>query len=500
MAPTPLETFAQERIMMFLGLPPADAMGMVSNLMTLQREEASDLLTGVLGDDPDVKDFVAEFLRRRYPAAGRAPAGNGNQSGRNAGGGRASGSGAGSASSSPKSTAKAPQWKDERNVYMKPAVEESYYVAGKKKAPTEAKGALQMPATPPAQQHDPVPELAKIPLQPVDKDKRKVAKKERQATKKSGLGTVADIDNAVKVGNMAGLNGRLYCECLAIQQINLIQGNKRKAAVKEAIIELSSKSAPKPVDAYAGSRYGQAAGAQPRSVAAAVGAPGKINENAYPTLLSDRDKATLERAQAQKERLLEYQRNSTARTRVHDTASDFDLRNDAANKWLTGEERAHALKMAQEQERMQEEQRKRRVISLDLVNRKVVAVNPKDAEPMPVLKQPVPEWGSGGGADERGVNMSAGSSSSGMERPEPTAGSTGLFHNPTLRVAPKFVAGKSAAAEAKPKKLTLRMKKQLARVEAESPKNAVEEVPKVEDGLTAKERRAAKRETKQRFV
>jgi hypothetical protein len=65
-------------------------------------------------------------------------------------------------------------------------------------------------------------------------------------------------------------------------------------------------------------RYGLKAGAQPQvSVAAHVATPGGKNEVSFPTLLSEKDMEALRKAEAQKEKLLEYQRNSVARTKVH---------------------------------------------------------------------------------------------------------------------------------------------------------------------------------------
>lgn len=118
------------------------------------------------------------------------------------------------------------------------------------------------------------------------------------------------------------------------------------------------------------------------------------------------------RAEEQKEKLLEFQRNSAQRTKVHgrlpyypltlldapfydpgsshrfpnllpDIASDFDYTSEIANKWLTPEERALAMKKEQELRRQEEERKRRRVISIDLVNRKVV-----DATPAPKYKNP----------------------------------------------------------------------------------------------------------------
>jgi carbonic anhydrase len=83
-------------------------------------------------------------------------------------------------------------------------------------------------------------------------------------------------------------------------------------------------------------------------------------------------------AQKRIDTLLEYDRNSTARTHVNDTASDFDFGSDEFNKWLTPEQRALAVKARKEKEAKEEEQKRNRVITIDIVNRSVILERPKE--------------------------------------------------------------------------------------------------------------------------
>ncbi|KAJ3019123.1 hypothetical protein HKX48_002367 [Thoreauomyces humboldtii] len=254
-----------------------------------------------------------------------------------------------------------------------------------------------------------------------------------------------DIDGMVKVGNApAGFGGRVACECLAAvhglvtnclhcgrivcrlegegpcatcgtpvhsarQQITLVQTRKREAAAK-----------PKPKDGYVGSRYGRAAGAQIplASASAAAAASATVDSTLFPTLMSEADRAALNKAEAQRERLLDYQRNSTARTRVHDQASDFSYEDDAANKWLSAEDRALALRKAQEERKWAEDQKRRRVISIDLVNKRVTSA----VEQNPFAKAGTP-----------GTRVEPVSEEAPID-----AGSTGQFRNPTIRIAPIY--------------------------------------------------------------
>lgn len=68
-----------------------------------------------------------------------------------------------------------------------------------------------------------------------------------------------------------------------------------------------------------------------------------------------------------KETLLDYDRNSTARTRVYDVASDFDA--GQFDRWKSKEERESIRNSIIRRETEEEEEKKRRVITLDLENK-----------------------------------------------------------------------------------------------------------------------------------
>ncbi|KAJ3386270.1 hypothetical protein HDU92_002621 [Lobulomyces angularis] len=86
---------------------------------------------------------------------------------------------------------------------------------------------------------------------------------------------------------------------------------------------------------------------------------------------------SLIKAQKNAEKLLDFDKNSVARTKVHDSASDFDYKSQIGDKWLTFEERALALKKSKELERLEEENKRRRVISIDLKSKTISDVTPK---------------------------------------------------------------------------------------------------------------------------
>ncbi|KAJ3104448.1 hypothetical protein HDU97_009233 [Phlyctochytrium planicorne] len=505
------EKWAAQRLASMMQLPEDDAKQMVAYMMTLPKAEVMDYLMGFLGDSNDAIDFATQFISKRFPSdqAKASPGRGKNQSQ--------------SKSQSPGQSPK--QWKDDRRVQPKKGEMEDFISLGKKKPAPK-------PTPDPTVQSN-APMAAENNVEDaVDKEKRKALKRERQVAKKAAATVSAEaIDGNVKVGKVVGLNGRLYCECLAakhglltncltcgkivcnlegpgpcpscgtlvesaLQQLDIIQAFNRSTRVKEVMKGLSP---PKTKDSYTGSRYGQKAGAQPPSAARALGTPGKIATDSYPELLSERDREALEKAQQQKERLLEYQRNSAVRTRVHDTASDFDVGSDASNIWLTSEERAVALKQAQESRKKDEEQKKRRIITLDLGKKKVYSVDASEYVPPPIEKKVIPDF-----------FPSDTTSSSAQEKAnlEPVeAGSTGLFRNPHLHFVPKFVAvdlEKVDAESASSAQLTLKMKRAAAATAAAQaqmctvdPKDAKQK-EESDDGLNSRARRAAKREGKSR--
>ncbi|KAH6578442.1 hypothetical protein BASA61_000200 [Batrachochytrium salamandrivorans] len=145
----------------------------------------------------------------------------------------------------------------------------------------------------------------------------------------------------------------------------------------------------------------------------------------------------LHEAQMRIDRLLKFDSNSESRTKVHDTASDFDLSSDVNNKWLTPEERGLALKREQEIQRVQEEQRRRRVMTIDIVNRQVILEKEPDARSIGLSNI------------AKSVETSTASSKmSNIESSGPDAephavigSSSGVFHNPNLRAPPpRFLA------------------------------------------------------------
>ncbi|KAJ3009908.1 UNVERIFIED_CONTAM: Activating signal cointegrator 1 [Siphonaria sp. JEL0065] len=432
-----------------LGLPvpspgnPSDISPLVDEVLALPIDQALDQLRNLLGSD--ASDFLSEFEQRRKPTA-----------------------------ASVNKQQNSPKFKDQTRVYRKKDNEESYLISSK----------LDKKKQPPP---TPVQDPKVITVVPPDS----AAKKQKQSSKKTYVVTTVDsIQAQGRVGNLVGLNGRPICECLAakhglltncltcgkiicqlegpgpcpscgslvestIQQVTLIQTKQSYHHSVTVPNQHQQQQQPgkssKKQQQHVVNRYGQVAGAFATTAITNPGGP-RENETLFPTLASEKDLEALRKAEEQRERLLDYQRNSTARTRVFDTASDFDFQSDVQNKWLTAEERAIALKNMKEQERLEQERKKSRVISIDLQNRRVVHESAGGAFAGEDRRQLSYEAAKAVHAQSQvytNENVSTSSSSTENRRNTTEPGSTGLFQNPTLRIAPKYVVPTPAAVTQK---------------------------------------------------
>lgn len=133
---------------------------------------------------------------------------------------------------------------------------------------------------------------------------------------------------------------------------------------------------------------------------------------------------SFERAVARLDTLTKSDKDPYARTKVIDIAADFDLGNDSYNKWLDPIDRALAIKKVQDEEEFLEEQKKSRVITIDLQNNRVIVEK---------LKRVVKV------VDVLDIGT-----------PKKEESSTGLFRNPNLKTSrPVF---KQPATKSKPKR------------------------------------------------
>jgi len=135
--------------------------------------------------------------------------------------------------------------------------------------------------------------------------------------------------------------------------------------------------------------------------------------------MEKREKA-YEKALMMRERLLDFDKNSTERTKIFDTATDFDPNMTAANnKWLTPEERLRAIKKEQALREYEKNKRKNVRIAIDLKTKQVVEL---PADPF-----------------EYKEDEPATASSKSKEQEEEEATGTGYYINPFIKEIPKYV-------------------------------------------------------------
>ncbi|KAJ3173842.1 hypothetical protein HDU87_007345 [Geranomyces variabilis] len=392
----------------------------VNHLVSLtSADQVAEFLTGMVGTEPSALTFIAEFNERRFPKMKTV----------------------GAWTAAPKIPQ--PPANAQPNGYRKPPAES--YMLGAHPAGKEGVFLSDKLRTSQSAARSPTASPA-----PSIKPK----------AKKMNVGQAAaaldDIDGMVKVGSAPpGFGGRVVCECLAAihglvtnclncgkivcrlegegpcsscgtrvhsktQQITLVQTKKRE--------HQSRKAKTKAGDGYVGAGYGRAAGAQIPSgfnKAAAV----EVDPALFPNLMLEQDREALAKADAQRARLLDYQKNSTARTRVHDTASDFSYQEDAQNKWLSAEERALALRKAKEEQQWAEDQKRRRVITLDLKNKRVTTA---------VQQNPFAKSAAASEAVPSEAHIPT-------ETPPLDPRSTGQFRHPTIRITPVYTAPSKSA-------------------------------------------------------
>jgi len=135
--------------------------------------------------------------------------------------------------------------------------------------------------------------------------------------------------------------------------------------------------------------------------------------------MEKREKA-YEKALMMRERLLDFDKNSTERTKIFDTATDFDPNMTAANnKWLTPEERLRAIKKEQALREYEKNKRKNVKIAIDLKTKQVVEL---PADPF-----------------EYKDDEPATASSKSKEQEEEETTGTGYYINPFIKEIPKYV-------------------------------------------------------------
>ncbi|KAJ3339348.1 hypothetical protein HDU93_008353 [Gonapodya sp. JEL0774] len=204
-----------------------------------------------------------------------------------------------------------------------------------------------------------------VPNQPKSKKEKHqgASDKKRTPMKFSDLDS---LDQDTPVGGdgkmLKDRRERLMCECLVIdpqQQLRLMQQRQQARSA-----ERQEREVRKSGDGFMGRRYAGKAG----------GAPKMGDLKLFPGLapIPVDNEETLAKALSQRDRLLDYDKTSAARTRVHDAASDFDYGNEMSNRWATREEREAAARKEADRRRREEEAKRTVRVDFDFVGGRVV--------------------------------------------------------------------------------------------------------------------------------
>ncbi|KAI8926774.1 hypothetical protein BC831DRAFT_549589 [Entophlyctis helioformis] len=421
-----LESWAVGRVVVLMGgsLGKEDVVQLVALAASMEsKEETASYFQDLLGQTPEALDFIQQFLLKRFPP-----------------------------------------------LQTKGAWTETATTTRRQQQQQAAQQALQQQQQQQQQQMDAVQGFGYVAESPLVDSRNAQQQQQRpspQVSQRQAKKKAKQRSAMEQVGKAPpGFGGRPVCECMA--EVHGLLTNCLKCG--KIICEFEAEGPCSCCGNLVISREQQLGYLAQRAAEQLVpnGADGTDADAAFAAALAAADDPetakAFAKAEERKARLLEYDRNSTARTHVHDTASDFDLASDAANKWLTPEERALAVKKMQEEERLAEQKKQRRVITIDLENRRVVVDKDPDsrfkpksaaaattASPRPDAQ---PSWGTGGGntdADRLGaagrVDDGTGNDTSASLGPDESR----PFRNLTLRSSqPTFVPRKKPEETAKP--------------------------------------------------
>ncbi|TPX32074.1 hypothetical protein SmJEL517_g04739 [Synchytrium microbalum] len=412
-----LQDWTLDRLSALLGLPVEELGDMLPSLIQAKtKNQVEDQLFGMLGNSKDVTEFVEEFCHRSFnPTLQSVIKQHDDSNSRIA--------------SSPQSYSKSvqkeqqpplqQQFKNQENVYRK-SDNDLVYFAGAKKKPI------------PKEEQKPEPVASSQQSTPLSRDTIPVATRETAASttspnnkkarkgqaKASGM-SLTEFDKLTTASGAFAGSKRVQCDCLASKH-GLLTNCLNCGRV---ICNLEG-----PGECFTCKSLVVSKDQQRQQLAARVIQRRDSVDAVYEISQEQGQREAFDRAERTKERLLEYDRNSTQRTKVHDSASDFDLDAAAQDKWSTPEQRALALRKAQQQKRAEEEKSRRRVMTIDVVNKRVTVMQPTDDE---LTVEP-----------EAIVSTTSVEKSTLTRQPNGNVDTTlgsGLFINPSLTQRPAYV-------------------------------------------------------------
>ncbi|RKP10490.1 hypothetical protein THASP1DRAFT_27728 [Thamnocephalis sphaerospora] len=482
-----LETWLLEQLSCVMGIGHDDLRAMLPYMMSLPTErEAREHMNGLLGPGAEARALVNEFVQRRFASGGgretkastHADAAAGKSAKREQSGKAGKKNASNASSKKEKSMEKlAREFGSGGSLYRKSSNEETYFAASGSSTPrgkspkvpgktaraetptATGQGTPVLMNTMPQQLSDDATDSASSSTGRRKKGDANAAapqqgKKEKQAKQRPACYCLARkhglFTNCLKCGkiicNAEGPGACTFCGNdvqSPQQQLEALARERRER--RQAQQQQQRRKAPVKPDQSA----------QARSYKAKVtgGFASGWNDPALHEPSSDdiqKEEEAQQKADARKERLLEFDRTSAQRTRVIDQASDFALPYEADDKWLDPEERARiAAERQQRLEELEERERrggKARVITIDLAGKCVVEARP---ESKPRLAGSSGVVAPAGNALQKSLLASARSSAG--KAGSPTPATSHSLKNPLLtkKMRPVYVAEDPATEEEK---------------------------------------------------
>ncbi|KAI8147226.1 putative zinc finger motif, C2HC5-type-domain-containing protein [Fennellomyces sp. T-0311] len=389
-----LESWAVDKLSQFLGIDDETLKTQVlPYLLSFDSPDALQAhLMDMLGTEGEALIFIQEFATRRFDKKPTTTAAVGKSSPQQP-------------PKQPKQPKQPPQhfpslpseerhqteWPANINVYMKKDTQGDYYSGTSSNKKNKNKSNTTSESSKKKKKNEMTLEAAlkELDIKTSTEENGKRRPCQCQATKHPLLTIAPNCLNCGKIiCTVEGTGPCSFCGTPVLskeQQVALIAEAKRKRAEEKQRMnaeQMSSKKRSKapatPSVAYASKVSGQF-----------------VPLNAYqePNFDVDREEQNRQKAEAHKEKLLEFQRTSAKRTTVIDQATDFTLPTDQSNPWLTPQERALEMKKKQaNMKRLLKSDQKRRVMSINVQTRQVVvdeASSSSDSEPeeLPVAKK-----------------------------------------------------------------------------------------------------------------
>lgn len=168
----------------------------------------------------------------------------------------------------------------------------------------------------------------------------------------------------------------------------------------------------------------------------------RVQDSVRDNKMNAREREGLQKAEEHKNKLLEYERNSTKRTLVYDDQVDyFDL-----NKWTTPQEKEEIQRRLEQLKRQQEDARKK--ITIDIAGRRIICSDENDEDEYRRFQEEILQMTQQTKREENDVSSQRHSQSAEQNKDNADENRRGFFYNPHVELHPLFVTKPDASGSA----------------------------------------------------